>query len=143
MPGKEQTHMPVPSQVAIERFQRLEIDVPTFGHREHIEVAYYMLEHYEFIEACYRYASTIRAIAQKHGAPQKYNTTITLGFLSLIAEAKSKTPSCDLEGFLRANPKLLEKDLLGNWYSAERLSSQTARELFVLPELGTQNAKNH
>ena len=63
----------------------------------------------------------------------KYNATITITFLSLIAERRSQSDSSDLGSFLASNPDLLEKDVLKGWYSEERLNSPLAREQFLLP----------
>lgn len=120
---------------AVLRFQRLDINTPEFGHREHVEIAFMMLELYDFVEACSRYASTIKAMAEACGAPEKFNATITFAFMSLIAERKSLKTTSDLQAFLDENPGLLEKDVLSQWYSVERLTSERAREQFLLPDL--------
>ena len=116
------------------RFEQLEIDAPNFRHRDHIEVAYDMLNKYDFVEACTRYTSTIRAMTEKVGVPEKFNTTITFAFMSLIAERKGLSGPDGLASFLASNPDLLDKDVLKRWYSEERLTSATARGQFLLPD---------
>ncbi|MDJ0655172.1 MAG: hypothetical protein QNJ40_13505 [Xanthomonadales bacterium] len=118
----------------LERFERLEIPAPDFHHAEHVQVAYAMLEKYDFVEACSRYAATIRAMAEQVGVPEKFNTTITFAFMSLIAERRDHTEGAGLESFLRANPDLLDTDVLGAWYTRERLTSARARRQFLLPD---------
>jgi len=116
------------------RFERHEIEPGSFRHSDHVQVAYDMLARYNFVDACARYASTIRAMAESVGVPEKYNTTITIAFMSLIAERRSQSDSNDLDSFLASNPDVLEKDVLKGWYSEERLGSSLAREQFLLPD---------
>ena len=118
----------------VEEFEQLEMDTPTFGHREHVGIAYEMLGIYDFVTACNRYASTIKRMAEQHGAPEKFNTTITFAFMSLIGERKAQMEGQDFEQFLAANTDLLDKDILMNWYSKDRLTSKKAREQFLLPD---------
>lgn len=124
----------------LQRFENLDISAPEFHHEDHIRVAFEMLEAYDFVDACSRYAQTIRAMAHSVGVPEKFNTTITFAFMSLVAERKSHSEYADLETFLVANPDLLDKTVLGNWYSEERLHSAQARNQFLLPDAGGQAA---
>ena len=138
-----------PTSTLLERFEGLRMEASSFRHRDHILVAYAMLDQYEFVEACARYASTIRTMAESVGAFEKYNTTITLAFLSLIAERKAQTPGAgppdagppdtgppdtEPDAFLEANPDLLDPNLLDGWYTKERLDSPAARAYFLLPD---------
>lgn len=118
----------------LDEFEQLEIDAPEFHHRDHVRVAYEILEKYDFVDACARYARTIRAMAEKVGVPEKFNATITFAFMSLIAERKGQADTPGFESFLTLNPDLLDKDLLTNWYSKERLTSLVARKQFLLPD---------
>ena len=120
---------------SVERFQNLEIDATTFGHREHIEIAFEMLDAYDFIEALSRYASTIKALTEKHGVPEKYNATITFAFMSLIAERRLHCDAKLFDDFLSTNDDLLEGNILSNWYSRSRLASAEAKQLFLLPDI--------
>ncbi|MEM8766946.1 MAG: hypothetical protein AAGE43_05860 [Pseudomonadota bacterium] len=117
-----------------DRFEQLQISAPDFHHEDHVKVAFDMLDRYDFVDACSRYASTIRAMAQKVGVPEKFNATITFAFMSVIAERKAGMPGADLTSFLAANPDLLDKDVLTAWYSEGRLTSPTARRQFLLPD---------
>ncbi|MEM6638979.1 MAG: hypothetical protein AAF610_03670 [Pseudomonadota bacterium] len=118
----------------LQRFEALEIAPQDFHHEEHVRVAFAMLRQHDFVDACARYARTIRAMAAGAGAPEKFNTTITFAFMSLVAERAAKTPSQDIEEFLAANPDLLDKHLLRRWYSDKELSSADARARFILPD---------
>ena len=118
----------------LDLFEAVDVDTTTFHHPEHVHVAFAMLNKYSYLDACEKYARTIKAMAIKADAPEKFNLTITFAFMSLIADRKSQTPNADLEAFLAANPDVLDKQVLMNWYSVERLQSAEARERFLLPD---------
>ena len=69
------------------------------------------------------------------GNPQAFHQTITIAFLSLIAERMQQCgSSADFEALVGAYPELLDKRALSRWYPAERLVSEAARRTFLLPE---------
>lgn len=112
------------------------LDAGTFGHADHVRVAWDLLHHHDFLAAADLYLRGIAAIADRAGAPQKVNLTITLAFLSLIAERMAGRPGQDFAAFAADHPDLMRKDLLAGCYSPERLHSDTARRLFLLPDAG-------
>ncbi|NNF76709.1 MAG: hypothetical protein HKN05_01645 [Rhizobiales bacterium] len=116
-------------------FEAGKLDPAAFKHTDHVAVAYEMLGAYDFLEACSRYASSIRALARKAGAPDKFNATITLAFMSLIAERKASGDFTTYEEFISENEDLLSKTVLESWYSPERLNCDTARAVFLMPDL--------
>jgi len=87
-----------------------------------------MLDKYDFIEAVNRYATTIRAMAEKHGAPEKYHATITFAFMSLMAERRAQQHTGDVVEFLSLNPDSLRRAILQSRYSTERLNASLARQ---------------
>lgn len=116
------------------QFEAFEVNPAAFGHREHVQVAYEMLHKYGFLDASAKYAEAINTIATKAGAPEKFNVTITLAFLSLIAERIHTTEQSSFEEFLAKNEDLLSKGILTRWYSTEQLNSDFARTHFLLPD---------
>ncbi len=117
----------------LERFEALALSPADFGHADHVRAAFAMLERYDFATACARYAGAIKAMAERAGAHDKYNATITFAFMSVIAERKAHAPDADFDDFLARNPDLLSKDILLSWYSKDRLSSPLARSQFLMP----------
>jgi hypothetical protein len=115
-------------------FEEGGFDLNTFHHRDHLRIGFEMLRQYPFTEAANRFASGIRAMAFKAGRPHVYHETITVAFLTLIAERMEKAEDQDFRAFEHANPDLFEKAILNRWYSAGRLGSEIARRRFVLPE---------
>jgi len=118
----------------LSQFEALEVNAEEFGHRQHVQVAYEMLQKYSYLKACTRYANVINTIATKAGAPEKFNVTITLAFLSLIAQRMHETGErSSFEEFLKKNEDLLSAKVLDRWYSSEQLQSEFARTHFLLP----------
>jgi hypothetical protein len=117
------------------RFVRGEIPATGFPHREHVRMAFEMLRRHDFPETVLHYSRALRAMAEKAGKPQAFHQTVTIAFLSVIAERLASGDAADFAAFAQANPDLLEKSVLSRWYGAERLASEIARRTFVLPEL--------
>ena len=115
-------------------FERCEIDAGTFRHIDHIGVAHDLLGRYDFLDASMIYCKCINRIATEAGAARKFNTTITLAFLSLIAERLEISQAETFEEFISDNQDLLTRDVLTRRYSSERLGSDLARTAFLLPD---------
>ena len=116
-------------------FERCDIDAADFRHIDHIGVAHALLLRYGYLDASVIYCKCIDQIATEAGAAQKFNTTITLAFLSLIAERMESSPDNSFEDFIAEHPDLLSPDILARRYSPERLASDSARTMFLLPDL--------
>ena len=118
----------------LERFVRGEIAATGFAHREHVRMAFEMLRRHDFPETVLHFSRALRTMAQQAGKPQAFNQTVTIAFLSLIAERLDGGEWPDFAAFARDNPELLEKGALARWYRPERLASAPARRTFLLPE---------
>ena len=115
-------------------FEACRIDAATFTHADHVGVAYELLRTYPFLKAVTIYAECLQKIATEAGAADKFNLTITLAFLSVIAERFESCQAATFADFIDANPDLLTGRPLAQWYSAERLQSAAARSVFLLPD---------
>lgn len=111
-----------------------------FAHADHVRVAFELLKRTGFLDAARRYENGLKAFTAKAGVPQKYNLTITLAFLALIAERLSGDPQADWERFAGSNPDLFERACLAKWYSPARLAAPAARAHFLLPDGGRSMA---
>lgn len=119
----------------LSRFEGNLIAPGEFGHEDHVHVAFAMLQKYEFTEACMRYARTIKSMADRAGAADKFNTTITVAFMSLISERCATQANASYDEFIVKNADLLDRNVLSPWYSKERLGSALARRQFLLPQV--------
>lgn len=116
------------------RFVHGEIPAAGFPHREHVRMAFEMLRRHDFPETVLHYSRALRRMAEKAGKPQAFHQTVTIAFLSLIAERMEAASTDDFAAFVRANPDLIEKAVLSRWYRPERLASAAARRTFLLPD---------
>lgn len=104
-----------------------------FDHRAHLELAFHTLQRLPFLEASCEIVQHLKGIANQAGHPEKFNMTLTLGFLSLIGERLATQPWDEFASFLAANGDLLSARL-EPWYSPQRLNSPQSRELFLMPD---------
>jgi hypothetical protein len=118
----------------LERFARGEIDAAAFPHREHVRMACEMLKRHDFATTVQRYSQALRVMSARAGKPEAFNQTVTVAFLSLIAEHVQGADALDFAALVRAHPELLDKRVLTRWYRAERLASEAARRTFLLPD---------
>ena len=118
----------------LERFVRGEIAAASFPHGEHVRMAFEMLRRHDFPETALHYSRALRTMAQRAGKPQAFHQTVTIAFLSLIAERLESGQWDDFAAFTRDNADLLDKGTVARWYRPERLASERARRTFLLPE---------
>ena len=109
------------------------LEAPDFGHREHLEVAFDLLRTRTFLDAANTYAQGIQDIAATVGALDKYNTTITVVFLSLIAERLEAGVYKNFAEFIALNGDLLKPGLLDKWYAPAQINTARARGIFLMP----------
>ncbi len=110
------------------------IDPRQFSHRDHLVVAYEALSGRDFFEAAGLVARGLMGIAQKAGAPQKFNATVTLAFLGLVSERMHRQDHSTPDAFVETNPDLLDRSLLNGWFSISRLSDDLAHAIALLPD---------
>jgi hypothetical protein len=118
----------------LERFMRGELDAASFPHSEHVRMAFEMLRRYDFAESALHFSRSLRTMAKRAGKPQAFHQTVTIAFLSLIAERLESGPCEDFAAFAQDNPDLIDKGALARWYRPERLGSASARRTFLLPD---------
>jgi len=109
----------------------------SFHHAEHVRMAFLYLCSYSAFEALQRFSSALKRFAAANGHPERYNETITWGFLLLIHERMARAGR-DLTWteFAAANPDLMswKNNVLRRYYREETLSSDLARRLFLFPD---------
>ena len=111
-----------------------------FGHGEHIGVAFQALEEEPFFEALALFARGIQGAAARAGAADKFHATVTFAFMSLIAERRATGDYAGAADFVARNPDLRAKDVLDAWYSPDRLSTDLARKIALMPDSVTVGA---
>jgi hypothetical protein len=117
-----------------------ELPEQEFGHAGHVRTGYLYLRAGDFVTALERMQCSIRRYAAHLGKPDRYHETITVAFLALIQQQMcERGDGGGWAAFARDNPKLLNKNLLQEFYPAEQLNSDVARKIFLLPR--TRNAE--
>jgi hypothetical protein len=106
----------------------------SFGHRDHVHVAWLYLREEEATIALARFADALRRHAARAGVPERYHETITWAFLLMIHERMAKDPTDSWEAFAEKNPALFDRALLGRYYRQETLDSDLARRTFLFPD---------
>jgi hypothetical protein len=123
-----------PAGTELRAFLSGDIDAASFHHIDHVRMGFEIVRrHAVFVEAASAYSAALRAIAVRAGKPDAYHETITLAFLSLIAERVAEQTFDNFAAFIAANADLLDKNTLIRWYTPEQLQSAAARATFVLP----------
>src|SRR5579872_4696533 len=105
----------------LEQFLAGAIRPQDFRHADHVRAGYELLAQNDFLDAAAIYCRVLKEMTARIGKPEAFHLTVTLAFLSLIAERAEAGVS--FEEFARANPDLMDKSILARWYKPERLSS--------------------
>jgi hypothetical protein len=117
-------------------FESAAIDPDSFGHAEHIRLAWLYLERGSLWEAAAKLTAGLQRLTAVLGVGEKYHETVTLAWLFLINERRAVTDQHGWAAFRAAHPDLFENGgaTLGAYYRPETLRSGLARRIFVLPD---------
>jgi len=122
------------NQSLLKAFLGGKIDARDFRHADHVRVGFELLCRHTFPDALAAYSRALKDMTTRAGNPGAYHETITVAFLSLIAEHHASGGYADFEAFISDNPQLSNKSILERWYKKERLLSDVARKTFVMPD---------
>ena len=132
-PGREPRPAASEQELELARFVRGDLDPRSFPHREHVRMAFEMLRRHSFVETALHYSQALRTMTAKIGKPEVFHQTLTIAFLSLIAERMDTGGAQDFDSFAAANPDLMNKSAVTRCYRPERLALDAARRTFILP----------
>jgi hypothetical protein len=121
-----------------------------FGHAAHVRAAYLYSRSGDVAAALAKTRRAIQAFATSLGKADRYHETITVAYLALIRQALFESgDGGGWTGFAQANARLLEQNVLLQFYTQSQLNSELARRVFLLPRsnsklavAGTVHAKN-
>ena len=126
--------MRLPPTAELAAFLHDEINARDFRHADHVRMAFEVLARHPFLEAAAAVSVALKAMARRAGNAGAYHETITLAFLAVIAERRAAAKFEDYDAFAAANPDLLDKRVLARWYGPDKLRTEVARRMFVLPD---------
>ena len=106
-----------------------------FGHRQHVHVTWLAVRRYGTTEATDLVSDGIQGVARYHGAPQKYNATVSRAWVELVGHHAEHSHAADFDTFADQNTALLDKKLLARFYRSSTLASDAARAGWVEPDL--------
>jgi hypothetical protein len=106
-----------------------------FGHREHLRLAWVLIGRHGLDAATPEIERRLRDLAAAHGMPERYNRTLTLFWVRLVAHVSERRPAATFAEFLAAEEWLLEPGLARRHYSQELLASAPAKAGWVDPDL--------
>lgn len=104
-----------------------------FSHRHHVGVTVAALQRYPFFKAMDVVAGGLERLAIRANVPDKFHATLTLASFCLIAERLEKSPGATPDELMAHYPELLTADLLRSLYPTNRLASELARKVGLLP----------
>jgi hypothetical protein len=125
---------PTPSQAFAALMDEVMATADRFGHRQHVHLTWLAVRRHGVAEAIDLVSSGIQGVARYHGAPQKYNATVSRAWVELVGYHAADGFD-DFDSFIGTNPALLDKRLLGLHYRSSTLASQAARTGWCEPDL--------
>jgi hypothetical protein len=129
------------SQIEIENlvraFETCETGADDFKHPDHLAVAVWYLETLGREATVERMRSALMRFLDHHGVDKKqYNETMTIFWIDVVAEKLNDIgPGVSLVQKCNEVVESMNGGLVLEYYSAERLWSDEAREKFVSPDL--------
>jgi hypothetical protein len=122
----------------VEQFESATLSAGQFHHVQHVRVAWLFVRRYGLPEALAAFPAALRRFAEAQDAPHLYHVTITWAYLLLIHARQEVCHATAWDDFARANSDLLawKPSILDDYYTAETLWSEFARQTFVMPDRG-------
>ncbi len=121
----------------MEQFEDGSLPIGAFHHEEHVRVAFLYLAKYRVLEAVERFSAALTRFAERNGKAGLYHETITWAYLLLIRERMARAGLGQTWAEFRgSNGDLFDRErpILKQYYRKETLTSDLARNAFVLPD---------
>jgi N-formylglutamate deformylase len=113
-------------------FESVTLPPHSFDHRGHLRVACLYLADKPFLEACIAMRDGLRRFAASIGKAGLYHETVTIAFMSIVADRMAAEPGVPWEELLRRHPDLCDRGLLARYVEPGVLASEGARARLVL-----------
>jgi hypothetical protein len=118
----------------VEAFENCTLRPENFHHADHVRLAWLYLNQFDGVEAEQRFREGLVKLAAHFGVPEKFHLTMTLAWLRAVQERIVPEEETSFEDWIAGHPELLDKNLLLDYYSKERLSSLEARANWLEPD---------
>src|SRR5688572_5584085 len=93
----------------MEGFEARTLPPGSFGHREHVRLAWLYLRRHGRQEAGRRLLEGLQAFAARAGKPGKFDGPLTLAWLDAIAAAQRETAAGTFDSLVARHPHLLDR----------------------------------
>ena len=115
--------------------ERCSIPNHLFRHRDHVRVAWLYITRDGPEQATSAMQRAIQRFARHQGHQHKFNVTLTVLWVRLVAAHAAHHRCLTFDEFAETNAALLDKDLVLQFYTRERLFSEAARQRWLDPDL--------
>lgn len=121
----------------LDAFRSGSLPLSSFTHEAHLRLGWLHLTREPLEAAVENVAQEIQHFVRVYGKEDKYHHTLTVAALHILASRIRSSEIRSFRSFMDRNPDLLTdlKALVGQHYSAERLSSPEAASRWVKPDL--------
>jgi len=124
----------------LQAFENCTLPFDVWTHRAHLRVAYLYASKFDLQTATNKMRTGIKAYNKATNTPEElergYHETITVAFMRLVTAALQQAgPFTTSEEFCDACADALNKPVLLNYYSKDRITSMKAKQTFVEPDL--------
>jgi hypothetical protein len=119
----------------VDAFEGCTFHPSEFRHYQHLAVALWYVRNLSFEEATERVRTGIRRLAETYGKTG-YHETITIFWLRIVSAFVAEHEDESLPALANALiDKCVDKDFIGQYYSAELLATPKAKAEWVEPDL--------
>jgi len=105
-----------------------------FHHADHVRLAWLYLTWHDYEAAEERFRQGLIKLAAHFGVPEKFHLTMTLGWLRAVQVRIVPDGESSFAAWIVGHPELLDRELLLNYYSKDRLTSPEARAGWLEPD---------
>lgn len=132
-----QSHFNLSDTEFVQQFSDLSFNPALFTHEAHLRLAWVHLKLYGEQAAIATICEEIRCFASHHGAPDKYNETITVAAIKAVHHFRNKSRSNTFADFIAEFPRLKNnfKELMAFHYKMDIYNSTAAKERYLEPDL--------
>jgi len=106
-----------------------------FGHSEHLELTWAVLERLPAPQASAAIHQALRSLATSHGTPERFHATLTEAWVRVVARHRQLDRGGSFEEFLLLHPALGDRHLMSHHYRPSLLAADESRRRWVEPDI--------
>lgn len=130
-------HSELPDDQFEREFAHSTMDPTLFSHEAHLRLAWIHINKYGINTAVDNVRQQLKRYVASIGAKEKYHETVTIAAVRAVYHFMLKSETNSFFDFIEENKQLLShfKELLLSHYTTNIFESDTARKIYVEPEL--------